>query len=174
MADQIDNVESIAYLLPLITCSIERVVSVCIGEEKSYEKTCFSLRNLISHKSLASKFVGNLGIAKTKEKLCSCSGLDFIHMLPAWVELVLLVFNSTKFESKVKLHRRQSQATWSHNIYLYRRHERNQHKLKEKCCSDQESKFTQNWPLTSHHPVSGCNVSLSKSQKPNNEELKRI
>ena len=30
MADQIDNVESIAHL-PLITCSIERVVSVCIG-----------------------------------------------------------------------------------------------------------------------------------------------
>ena len=41
MADQIDNVESIAHLLPLITCSIERVVSVCIGKEKNYEKTCF-------------------------------------------------------------------------------------------------------------------------------------
>ena len=116
MADQIDNVESIAHL-PLITCSIERVVSVCIGGEKKTKKTCFLLRNFISHKSLASKFVGNLGIAKTKEKLCSCSGLDFIHMLPAWVELVMLVFNSctTKFESKMKLHKLRGAITY---IYI--------------------------------------------------------
>ena len=41
MADQIDNVESIAHLLPLITCSIERVVSVCIGEEEKLRKNMF-------------------------------------------------------------------------------------------------------------------------------------
>ena len=41
MADQIDNVESIAHLLLLITCSIERVVSVCIGEKKNTKKHVF-------------------------------------------------------------------------------------------------------------------------------------